>query len=89
MASSRVMRSDQTTLEMCMTRIDREKTVMFVKNLGGVSKMTKMSKINEILLCLEICDFEFDPCGYSVNGIEGAPYSTVHVTPEDGFNYAS
>jgi S-adenosylmethionine decarboxylase len=25
----------------------------------------------------------FDPCGYSINAIEGAAISTIHVTPED------
>ncbi|MBA0764853.1 hypothetical protein Gotri_014137, partial [Gossypium trilobum] len=36
-----------------------------------------------------ICDFVFDPCGYSMNGVDGDRYSTIHVTPEDGFSYAS
>ncbi|KAJ6430963.1 hypothetical protein OIU84_018468 [Salix udensis] len=36
-----------------------------------------------------ICDFAFDPCGYSMNGIHNDRYSTIHVTPEDGFSYAS
>ncbi|KAI3446701.1 hypothetical protein Pfo_003366 [Paulownia fortunei] len=76
-------------LEMCMTGLDLEKAAVFFKNSGTVGKMTKMSGINEIIPSHEICDFEFDPCGYSMNAIEGAAYSTVHVTPEDGFSYAS
>jgi S-adenosylmethionine decarboxylase len=28
-------------------------------------------------------------CGYSMNAIEGAAISTIHVTPEDGFSYSS
>ncbi|KAK3029963.1 hypothetical protein RJ639_038768 [Escallonia herrerae] len=31
---------------------------------------------------------EFDPCGYSMNAIEGGAISTIHVTLEDGFSYA-
>ncbi|PIN21882.1 S-adenosylmethionine decarboxylase [Handroanthus impetiginosus] len=76
-------------LEMCMTGLDREKAAVFFKNSGCDGEMTKKSGINQIIPSHEICDFEFDPCGYSMNAIEGAAYSTVHVTPEDGFSYAS
>ncbi|XP_019256104.1 PREDICTED: S-adenosylmethionine decarboxylase proenzyme-like [Nicotiana attenuata] len=83
-------RMDGITLEMCMTGLKREKTAVFFKKLGEDSyKMTKMSGISEIIPSHEICDFEFEPCGYSMNGIDGTTYSTVHVTPEDGFSYAS
>ncbi|XWS27248.1 hypothetical protein CRYUN_Cryun26dG0098500 [Craigia yunnanensis] len=81
------------TLEMCMTGLDREKAGVFYKEPGkdncSGSEMTKMSGIADIIPSHVICDFEFDPCGYSMNGIEGFAYSTVHVTPEDGFSYAS
>lgn len=76
-------------LEMCMTGLDREKAAVFFKTSGGYNQMTKMSGISEIIPSHLICDYEFEPCGYSMNGIEGSAYSTVHVTPEDGFSYAS
>ncbi len=37
----------------------------------------------------EIDDFVFEPCGYSMNGCDGDGFSTIHVTPEEGFSYAS
>lgn len=80
-------RTSLINLEMCMTELDRTKAAVFYKNSG--CEMTKKSGISEIIPGHEICDFEFEPCGYSMNGIEGAAYSTVHVTPEDGFSYAS
>lgn len=87
-------KNDQTaeiTLEMCMTGLNRDKASVFYKKSGDYSAkdMTKLSGINEIMPSHEICDFEFDPCGYSMNGIDGSAFSTVHVTPEDGFSYAS
>ncbi|GKV21342.1 hypothetical protein SLEP1_g31329 [Rubroshorea leprosula] len=51
--------------------------------------MTEDSGIRKILLQSEICAFEFDPCGYSMNSVERGAISTIHVTPEDGFSYAS
>ncbi|KAI9191893.1 hypothetical protein LWI28_015109 [Acer negundo] len=87
---------DVVTVEMCMTGLDRKKAAVFFKrsrekfdSSAGAGEMTKMSGINEIIPGHVICDFEFDPCGYSMNGIEKYAYSTVHVTPEDGFSYAS
>ena len=78
------------TLEVCMTSLDREKASVFYKTQGSsAAGMTENSGIRKILPKSEICDFEFEPCGYSMNSIEGDAISTIHVTPEDGFSYAS
>lgn len=78
------------TVEMCMTDLDREKASIFYKNKSAsAAAMTVDSGIRKILPNSKICDFEFDPCGYSMNAIEGAAISTIHITPEDGFSYAS
>lgn len=37
----------------------------------------------------DIDDYVFEPCGYSMNGIEGTGLITVHITPEPGHSYAS
>ncbi|KAL6655555.1 hypothetical protein ACP70R_006381 [Stipagrostis hirtigluma subsp. patula] len=82
------------TLEMCMTGLDVKKAAVFFKNsadgrCSSAKEMTKLSGISDIIPEMEICDFEFDPCGYSMNGICGPAASTIHVTPEEGFSYAS
>ncbi|RDX90777.1 S-adenosylmethionine decarboxylase proenzyme, partial [Mucuna pruriens] len=78
------------TLEMCMTGLDREKSLVFYKEQSASAAiMTVNSGIRRILPDSEICDFDFEPCGYSMNSVEGAAVSTIHVTPEDGFSYAS
>ncbi|OAY31219.1 S-adenosylmethionine decarboxylase proenzyme [Manihot esculenta] len=78
------------TVEMCMTSLDREKASIFFKSQSAsASTMTIDSGIRKILPDSDICDFDFDPCGYSMNAIEGAAISTIHITPEEGFSYAS
>ncbi|KAK4801047.1 hypothetical protein SAY86_021534 [Trapa natans] len=78
------------TLEMCMTGLDKQKAaVFFRKNSRTASGVTEASGIRKILPKSKISDFNFDPCGYSMNSIEGGAISTIHVTPEDGFSYAS
>ncbi|XP_061362083.1 S-adenosylmethionine decarboxylase proenzyme-like [Gastrolobium bilobum] len=91
-ASAQTKRSSEAVygLEMCMTGLDKERaSVFFKKNTCSAALMTKASGIRRIFPQSDICDFEFDPCGYSMNGIEGSAISTIHVTPEDGFSYAS
>jgi len=78
------------TLEVCMTGLDKKKAAVFYKtNPDSVSRMTEVSGIRKILPQSEICDFEFELCGYSMNAVEGDAISTIHVTPEDDFSYAS
>lgn len=78
------------TLEMCMTGLDRDMaSIFYKKESSSAALMTNKSGIRKILPASNICDFEFEPCGYSMNSIEGTPLSTIHVTPEDGFSYAS
>ncbi|KAK7340765.1 hypothetical protein VNO77_21478 [Canavalia gladiata] len=77
-------------LEICMTGLDNERASVFFKDkTSSAALMTENSGIRKILPQSDICDFEFDPCGYSMNAIEGSAISTIHVTPEDGFSYAS
>ncbi|KAJ4813668.1 S-adenosylmethionine decarboxylase proenzyme [Rhynchospora pubera] len=77
------------TLEMCMTGLNPDQAAIFFKNEGNDGNMTKKSGISEIIPEMEICDYEFEPCGYSMNGIHEKSLSTIHVTPEEGFSYAS
>ncbi|KDP38736.1 hypothetical protein JCGZ_04089 [Jatropha curcas] len=83
--------TDTLNVEICMTGLEKKKAAVFFKRSAdySASDMTRSSGIFEILPSHLICDFDFDPCGYSMNGIEGTAFSTVHVTPEDGFSYAS
>lgn len=78
------------TLEMCMTGLDRKRASVFYSTQSSSAiVITEESGIRRILPDSEICDFQFDPCGYSMNAVEGDAISTIHVTPEDGFSYAS
>lgn len=78
------------TLEMCMTKLNKEMASKFYKGTCYTAMaMTEKSGISNLLPRSQICDYAFEPCGYSMNGIEGSALSTIHVTPEDGFSYAS
>ncbi|XP_074289867.1 S-adenosylmethionine decarboxylase proenzyme-like [Silene latifolia] len=78
------------TIEMCMTNLNNKRGQVFHKaNSYSVAGMTETSGIRKILPKSRICDFDFDPCGYSMNSIEEDAISTIHVTPEDDFSYAS
>ncbi|CAN8300572.1 unnamed protein product [Cochlearia groenlandica] len=94
--------NDVVVVEVCMTELDRVNASSFFRRKRGEDEgessynsdcggkeMTRLSGIDYINENAFICDFAFDPCGYSMNGVDGDRYSTIHVTPEDGFSYAS
>ncbi|VFQ85285.1 unnamed protein product [Cuscuta campestris] len=82
--------SNVVLVEVCMTELDRALACKFFARADTLGKdMTNASGIRHINPNAVVCDFAFHPCGYSMNGIENDRYSTIHVTPEDGFSYAS
>jgi len=53
-------------------------------------EMTQKSGIQDLFSEPTIMDTRaFEPCGYSMNAIHDASYSTIHITPESGSSYAS
>ncbi|XP_020080662.1 S-adenosylmethionine decarboxylase proenzyme 4 [Ananas comosus] len=84
------------TIEVCMTELHRDLARRFYRKEGDDrsgdavgAEMTATSGITGINPRALICGYAFEPCGYSMNGLDGARYSTIHVTPEDGHSYAS
>lgn len=84
------------TVEVCMTELDRVLAKGFFRRFNATDgdsagkEMTVATGIDGVNRSAVVCDYAFDPCGYSMNGIDGGGrYSTIHVTPEDGFSYAS
>ncbi|XP_020590946.1 S-adenosylmethionine decarboxylase proenzyme 4 [Phalaenopsis equestris] len=86
------------TIEVCMTELDRTVADRFFRLPGEVKmsgheagrEMTQRASIPDAAGPRAfICDFAFDPCGYSMNGLHAERYSTIHVTPEEGYSYAS
>ncbi|KAI3824107.1 hypothetical protein L1987_05556 [Smallanthus sonchifolius] len=89
-ASAEMCDNPVYTLEMCMTGLNKKNASVFFKaKSSSAAVMTEVSGIRKILPASQICDFHFDPCGYSMNSIEEDAISTIHVTPEDEFSYAS
>ncbi|XP_075156067.1 S-adenosylmethionine decarboxylase [Haematobia irritans] len=79
------------TIEIIMENLDPEIMNIFTKSRCNDGKeATATSKINEILPDMVIDDFLFEPCGYSMNGINSrGEYMTIHITPEKEFSYVS
>eukprot|EP01134_Creolimax_fragrantissima_P002462 CFRG2462T1 len=79
------------TLEMLMMDLDQEamKAFHMSEEYPTVDVVTQKSGIADFLPGAKTSGALFDPCGYSVNGLLGDAYFTIHVTPQEGFSYAS
>lgn len=79
------------SLEVCMTELCPEKALQFFRSDSFISAQhtSTSSGIQSLLPTAQIDDYVFEPCGYSMNSMEGAGFATIHITPEDGFSYAS
>eukprot|EP01023_Acetabularia_acetabulum_P025069 TRINITY_DN24045_c0_g2_i7.p1 TRINITY_DN24045_c0_g2~~TRINITY_DN24045_c0_g2_i7.p1 ORF type:complete len:847 (+),score=166.78 TRINITY_DN24045_c0_g2_i7:301-2841(+) len=58
-------------------------------NFVSAQDTTERTGIKDLVPNASIDDFVFEPCGYSMNGLLKGGFVTVHITPEDGFSYAS
>uniref|UniRef100_A0A7S0R6E5 S-adenosylmethionine decarboxylase proenzyme n=1 Tax=Chlamydomonas leiostraca TaxID=1034604 RepID=A0A7S0R6E5_9CHLO len=78
-------------LELCMTELGEKAAKQFFRTDKFVSsaQTTKDTGIIYLKPGAVIDDYVFEPCGYSMNGIDRSGFITIHVTPEMGFSYAS
>lgn len=79
------------TFEVLMHELSPETMKQFFKDENFVSseQVTISSGIADLIPGSVIDAFQFDPCGYSMNGLYGESYWTIHITPEDSCSFAS
>jgi S-adenosylmethionine decarboxylase len=79
------------TLEICMTQLDPVAAggFIFCDRAPAAATVTAATGIRDMFPKAVIDDFVFEPCGYSMNGLQGPGLATIHVTPEARCSYAS
>ena len=68
-----------------------EQALQFARGSNFISARhtTVDTGIADLLPAADIDEYVFEPCGYSMNGLQGGAFSTIHVTPEAACSYAS
>nr|CAG4713668.1 unnamed protein product [Naegleria fowleri] len=88
-----IRKDPDQTLEVLMHDLDPEVMKQFMeasrKDRPTGMTIEQQSGIDKLLPGSEIDSFEFDPCGYSMNGLLGKCYWTIHITPEDHCSFVS
>ena len=81
------------SLEICSTGLCPKQASSFHRddsNFVSVAQTTAKTGIRTLLPHADIDDYLFEPCGYSMNGLEDdGVASTIHITPEEHCSYAS
>jgi len=78
----------ETTIEILMHHLDRDVMSQFYKK-DEVGDRDKFPGMADILPGSETDEFNFTPCGYSMNGLNNDSYYTIHITPEPQCSYVS
>jgi S-adenosylmethionine decarboxylase len=80
---------DDRTLEVLMHGIDERFAETFRASRRPTGSPAAELGLSRVLEGFELDEFVFEPTGYSFNGIKGAAYATLHVTPERLGSYVS
>jgi len=78
----------ERTLEIMMNKLDASSASQFYRK-EGVADNDKFPGIADLIEGSETDEFNFSPCGYSMNGLAKQSFYTIHVTPEPHCSYAS
>ncbi|KII65887.1 S-adenosylmethionine decarboxylase proenzyme [Thelohanellus kitauei] len=80
-----------TRVELNMYNFDQQTCEMFSRSTYSNPdvEMRKAAEIEKLMPKATLDDHAFEPCGYSVNGLRGSDYFTLHVTPQISCAYAS
>lgn len=79
------------TLEILMTGLcpKQMQRYFYVSSKQSSQGKPDASILNDWIPGLHTDSFQFDPCGWSQNGLLESVYTTIHVTPEAECSYAS
>jgi S-adenosylmethionine decarboxylase len=55
----------------------------------GELKIAEKAGISQLIEGVDIDEYAFSPCGFSLNGLKDEGFITVHITPQDEFAYVS
>lgn len=82
------------TLEILMSDLDPGVAKGFycddnVTGSEGGMQVSERTGILKLYPNAKMDSFQFEPCGYSANGLLEDGYFTIHVTPERGWSFAS
>lgn len=78
----------EVTLEIMMHDLPLDVCNKFYKK-ENTSVDAKFPGVIDIIPGSETDEYNFEPCGYSMNGLYKNSFSTIHVTPEQHCSYAS
>jgi len=85
---ARATSAPERTLEIMMHNLDHRAAQQFY-NGDEIGDQDKFPGVAELVQDSETDEFNFRPCGYSMNGLRKDSYYTIHVTPEPHCSYAS
>jgi S-adenosylmethionine decarboxylase len=78
------------TFQLLMSDLDPSATEIFTDRKAGTAvQAARLSRLTGIYDGMEVDGHFFTPYGYSLNGVNGQDYYTLHVTPQHDGSYAS
>lgn len=79
------------TVNMMMFNMDPAVAATFFQGTNGLTgkQMTEKAGIQALCPGAYVDEAAFTPCGYSMNAVKDAEYSTIHITPEEECSYCS
>ena len=80
---------EEKTSELLMYHIRGEAADYLRSDKQTAEGVRKLLELESLLPDFEFDDFLFEPFGYSVNGVCGDRYMTIHITPQENSSYVS
>lgn len=75
--------------ELLMYHLTGELAQYFRSAMQTKSEIRRVLGLEAHFIGFKFDDHLFEPCGYSLNGIKGDKYLTIHITPQEKSSYCS
>lgn len=81
--------ADDHTSELLMYHIRGVAADYLRSEHQNAAEIRRLLQLDAMLPGFVLDDFLFEPFGYSINGIRGDRYMTIHITPQENSSYVS